>query len=96
MAIVVAGHKQDSEIGLDPVQVFHQHRTAHARHDDIDKEEIGAVGETFKFPNRGVRVLRDDYFVAFILQDRLQETKDIRIVVDNQYGPAAGWFRAVG
>ena len=95
VAIVVAGHKQDVEVRLDLAEALHQHWTAHARHHDVHNGEIRAMSETVKCLHRTVRILRCGYLVAFFRKDRLQEAKDIRLIVDNQDGPAVG-FRVIG
>jgi len=93
--IVITGHKQDLEIGVDLAQVVHQHGTAHPRHHHIHQKKIRPASETFKRLNRDFRTSCRGDLIAFFCQDRLEKTKDIRLVIHNQHDPA-NWVRTVG
>jgi len=91
IAIGITGHEQYFEAGRALAQTVNEHRTAHARHHDIHQEKSGGLGERFKVPYSADRILRDDHFEAFFLQDRLEKTANIRLVIDNEHGPARGF-----
>lgn len=90
VAIVIAGHEKDFEIRIGLAKTLDQHGAAHTRHHDINEEQVRATAEIFESFDRTLRAFGDGDFVAFFGQDRLEETKDVRLVVDYEDGTARG------
>jgi len=84
VAIIIAGHEQYFETGVDGAQTIDQHGATHSRHDDVREQKVGMAFETFEGFDGGVSTLRGDHLVAFFGENTLQQAQDIGLVVDDE------------
>lgn len=85
VAIVIAGHEQHFQIGVDAAQMIDQHGATHPRHDDVREQKVGVAFETFEGLDGGFSAFRNDDFVAFFGEDALQQTQDILLIVNDEH-----------
>lgn len=68
-------------------QVIDEHRSTHPRHHDIGQDEVRPFGHLLKSLNGLGRIPRRDDPVSSVGKNRFDQSKNVRLIVDNKNGP---------
>jgi hypothetical protein len=71
---------------IEAKEVIDQGWSAHTGHHDVGKDKIRPAWHSFECANRILRALGEDDFVSLLEQNGLNQTKHIRLIIDNQDG----------
>ena len=84
LAVIVAGHEQNVDIGRQRAQPVNQHRPAHSGHNNVRQNQIRWLRHPFKDANCILGAVCGHHIMSAVGQERLQQTQNILLVIHHK------------